>query len=251
MSLPDIPNWLAWIFGVASVLGLLVTIIPQLFGPRGVGRHPTLRRWRRHTYANAVAALADFEKTANTACFEARDAELAVVREACAQALVAAASSMTSYSQGRAALFTVVDTSNDRTISIAATELAGTFLPVQLLDGFDRRRYAMQPGLTDDAVSVAGRAAGRFSVQYEAVDGERFSAGNWRKIGTTHIIGIPLQQGTQSLTVGRWASITVDLHHRKSNLIARLRIRRTVLPRARDLAELGARLEDLTQQRVV
>lgn len=208
------------------VAGILATVVVGILGSVAVHRQLTkngspkpkvhaLRRWRPHAFSQALDYIGEYTN-AHDSIASPRESQSDITAKdvyiwGC-NLLLTAASHITRYSQGKANLFVVNEAQdNPAHITLRSQQFVGAF-PLQQLTALRKNpspeyTYRVMP-VSENSATVAGKAVRHTRVHFDKI-GEQASDLEL-KLGTTHILAIPLSTDVASLVPGDPAVITID-----------------------------------------
>jgi hypothetical protein len=212
--------------GITVLFGLVATFLALRYRHRSPpDQHPppkdivhASRWWRSRGFRQALTYLTQYGDAVSETP-ETRESQRAITREDLyvwgSNVLLTAASRISRYSQGKANLFVVNEVftrTTPPTVTLRSQQFVGAFPLLQLTTHRNGRVYNyrdMEVNATSTAtVTVASTAVLHNRLLFDRI-GDHVSDEE-RRLGTTHILAIPICDGIADIEPGDIAVITVD-----------------------------------------
>lgn len=176
----------------------------------------TARRWRRRAFDQGLHYLSEYASAPAHVLPEPSTKAITTddVRAWGRSVMLTAAAQISRYSQGKANLFVVNDVSEingTHAVTLRAKQFVGGF-PIAQLTTFRTENpvynYRDMPVSEQSTATIAGLAAFRDRIEFAPI-GEAVSDEE-RRLGTTHILAIPICKTVADVQAGDAAVVTID-----------------------------------------
>ncbi len=215
------------LWDLLTLAGFLLGVVAVWLGSRHLKHLKTLpretktvvhsaRRWRRRAFEQGLHYLGEYTSAHAHVSSEPSTRSITDedIRAWGRSVMLTSASDISRYSQGKANLFVVNDVTNvngSRVVTLRAKQFVGGFPIAQLTTLRTENpvyNYRDMPVSEQSTATIAGLAAFRDRIEFAAI-GNAVSDEE-RRLGTTHILAIPVCKTVADVEPGDAAVVTID-----------------------------------------